>query len=690
MMGACVYHAESWAGAGSARAVSSGVDDRSMVTNSNRQGIPGGSALPEWLSGCLGVRPGIRLQPVISPPPGSALCILEASSVGPILAQLLAIEDSSGAETSVDLAVFPLDLRSSPLHEAESSGRWQREWADLHSLARPLEGLVSPSSVGSCAASRAPILPPLFHCREKKVWVAVVCPECGGPSERPPSDSGCPVCGSPERSASEAGTTELWEALRKRVREGGEQIAVARLEGGDAAVIPCVSCERRELCYPADASKRGPGTASDLLEPLSTRPWGGVLLEPCHLPFFAWLRLASGEPWRSVRRRLQAMPATALDAVAARLAGARSFWTGPDRGEVFALESLLLRLDALRQILLGMRGLLAALGHPHLGLRPETLWVRFPPRSILLPALWGAQVQLLETAPGWTRGAYAPRADRPPGLVPPGCSAGDRWLEGVGIPRAVGPSSRSRKSAELNFIPDQAMNEPPGRGETVCLAPSISGPGTDAVPARGRVDVAFSEVCSIVIEDPRQAPAWIQGFFEQQGGVRVRLGIVRDHSLVDDLFAAGTLWLASFLEDPADINQASQFREHLAVAIREGKLVVGARRALASAAPARISKDSAEVAAVAASLPPDLLGAALELGARLCGLFPESYAGQGHEPTLRERQISVYDQFLGDAASLAEQIRDELAGMPRLAGEILSVLEEYASGRTGFPESRTP
>src|SRR5262249_52789106 len=166
-------------------------------------------------------------------------------------------------------------------------------------------------------------------------------------------------------------------------------------------------------------------------------------------------------------------------------------------------------------------------------------------------------------------------APRHPALDAPGCDKPDLHYEGVCIRPTSASPSRPRKGIELSFIPDEPATEPPPKGSRVELT-SL----TEGVSLRARVEVAFAAVFGIVVEDPSQAPEWMKSMSEKSAGsARVRVSLVRDHALADDLHAMGILWLSTFLSDPSDLDAAGRVREALASRIAEEALAPGAQAA---------------------------------------------------------------------------------------------------------------
>lgn len=348
-------------------------------------------------------------------------------------------------------------------------------------------------------------------------------------------------------------------------------------------------------------------------------------------------------------------------------------------GTAFAAESLLLRLEALRQLLSDLRTLVQDQNRPHLALSPDALRVTVDAGDRPVPRLWTSRLRIVaHPAPPAPSSAaepvFVPEKNRPKALRPPGCVADSKWIEGVCIPRSGGAAARSHGGIDLNFLPDEPLDTPPSRGTRLALT---SETGSASVYAWVMVDVAFSEVCSLSIADPSSVPPSLRPLLENKGaGARVKLGHVQDHGLVDDLFAAGTLWLGWLLADPGDLDTAAAFRDELrstTVSGTDGAQVSDAKtRARRIVAAAESAKGLSELA------DRGLLAASLDLGLRMCAAWPDAYPGAGHEPVPRERKVAVYSAFLDDVGVLAERARAILRGVPGADAEVWTALDAYA------------
>lgn len=606
---------------------------------------------------------GASLQPSMLPLPG-----------GGGLLEIVAADDLTGARREGQVLVVPVSAARGPEDGARTLMQWSREWAEWHSPSRPTTGIPEPLEGIQPEGSSAPLVPPTYLCTAKKVWVHVICHGCSGRTG--PSDANiCPTCGS-VGSPSAAPEAPL-DALARRVRGAGASPIDGAAGASAAKVIPCVSCDRKETCFPG----QGSATASEVLVPISARPWGATIIETLHLPWSAWCRLAAGEPWSAVKAGLAGMSPRHLESIGAILAERPSYHSGPG-GAGFASEALLLRLEFLRQMLEAIAGISGDLGHPHLGLRPDRLWARLLPADALRPVAWGVRFALLDLAAAWTgeegepSETYQPPADRPAELRPPGCVQGTGWFEGLGIARTIPGTPAGR--AEIQFIPDSPIASPPSKGTIL----QIQLGEASAAKAAGRVETGFPDLLRIAVEDPKRLPEEFRALFESgKGRSRLKVRVQKDHQIADDLYAAGTLWFASLTRNPADLGLAAGAREAAAGA-RQRAGAAASHEALAAACDASgafLFRSDGKPGALA--LDAEILGRAVRLGLELCGLVPEAYAGHGHEPTLRTDRALTYERFLDAVEGLSIAVRPGLHGLPPAEREILLVLEAYERER---------
>jgi hypothetical protein len=623
------------------------------------------------------------------------------------------VEEATGVRRLAFLRILPLDLAGRGVGpEASPAGRWRQEWEDLWSLPRPEAGVVQPAASIQSAASALPVLPPVYFCPKKSVLIPAVCPECPGPAAAAGAPQGemCPRCGSPAAAgqAGPAGDAAPLETLWKRVREGAGDDGRAGGGAAPAGDVFCTTCDRRETCYPAAGPSTAPDTAGAILVPLASRPWGGVVVEPFHLPIAAWLRLIGGTPWAAVRRDLKNLPGAVLEEIETRFREERRFLYGPEAGAVFGLESFLLKLETLRQILTTLGRLAVDRGHPHLGMTPETVWVRLEPADSLRSALWSLRVQLLDPAPGFRGGAsgdgaerYGPPAGRPALLTHPDCGEGGGWLDGLCIIK--GASTSHPGALRVQFLPAVHFKRPPLKGDLVRLMVRGGAAGEGPSYLLGRVETALPEMCQILIAEAGRGPEEAKALLTKGlGGSNIKMSVVRDHSLVDDLYAAGTLWIASLLANPSDFAAAAKFRDDLSPRLRgtrPGGGDTAVRESLKAAEASRLfaihgSRDPIESAASRsgmAVIDAELMARSLALGMRLCGAVPAGYPCQDHEPAGVEERARAYDTLLSMVVELGRQAREGMLGAAagRPEDEILTALSAYARERSARGRTRT-
>ncbi len=661
-----------------------------------------GSGVPRFddrLSRHLGVRGGLSVEARLEPGPFPVLAFLDPDTTGRRFLLIDALEEESGKRRLAVLRLLPLDLTAKGAEGTATLSRWRQEWSDLTALS---PGTLRPAVGIQGILSEAPVLPPVFFCPAKLTLVPVVCPGCAGPGDAQAltADRLCPTCGSPAGAAdpSEKGEpTDPLEVLWKKVREGGER-AESGENGPEARLEPfCIGCDNRETCFPASGPSREPSTAGEILVPLSARPWGGIIVEPFHLPLSAWCFLMLGMPWVGVRRDLLELPAVLLEEIEARFQEERRFLFSPEAAFAFGLESLLLRLETLRQILMVLFRLSVERGHPHLRVTPESIWVRLEPADALRSALWSGRVQLLDTAPAvrdGDGGSLTPPAGRHPLLTPPGCGEGEDWIDGTCILK--GGSGAAEALTRVEFLPAAPFSKQPAKGDLVRLGvPSESRTG-EMRTIVGRVEATFPEMCRVFVRDPSVKPAEVRSLLTRgHGSSTIRLQIIRDHSLVDDLYAVGTLWITSLLANPRDLEAAARFRDEMARrlrGIRPGQVDAEIRAALnepriGGVFAVQAGHDAVESTAASrqgvAFIDSWHMARALALGLRLCGAVPGGYPCQNHEPAGVEERARAYDTLLSMVVELSRQVRERMLSSTVRENPILGALASYVRERAG-------
>lgn len=556
-----------------------------------------------WIARALGLADGVGVVPAAGGPSWR-----EGGTPRTRFLEIELVADDGRPPNAALLRVVPFDGAEGGL-DPEGFASERQE----HRFGGGASAWLGPPDVPLEEEERLAALPPILACAEKRVLIAV-------PGEEEEED---PVA-----------------VLEGVVRSGGAKIP------GDA--VPCLACDRRERCFPAAADPTKGIPAAAVLSVVSAHPWGGLVTERPDLDWDGWVRLASGgpSPDRSIPRPLA---------------------TGREHGRVFAVETLLVRAELLRQALEALHDLHARTGHPHLDLRPSGLAFRLAPGHPWAPSLWTARLKLLESGPGHAAGeGYAPPAGRPAELVPAACASGG-WVEGRCLPGG-GAEPWTLPRWDLKFLPG-TPDRTPERGAVVRFE-LASGKGRTSV--LGRIAVAFQEVWSVQVEAPGEQRAAIEELLAGGAGhPMIRVREVADHSLEDDLFALGTIWLSLLLADGAPFGEAVALRDALASA----GPATGAKGLAAVARNAAALRYHAGEGADAGLLPPLLLEGALELGRRLTGGDPDGLPGEGHEPTTPEARERVLAGLRGEAADLAALAREILFGGSAEEAEIRVALE---------------
>jgi hypothetical protein len=362
---------------------------------------------------------------------------------------------------------------------------------------------------------------------------------------------------------------------------------------------------------------------------------------------------------------LGSLPETSLGEMDRILGTSRATMLGPEHGELFALETFLLRLDWLRQLLAAMGALHRSQHKPHLGLSAETVGVGVGEAGVWGSTLWIARTVILTS--GASRetgdGQFEPMPGRSAAFVPPECRGGAAWVRGRCHPRGTAKTITSAKTWEFHFVPTESATETPQKGTPVRFAMDDAGE-PEGTPIEGRIDVAFRDVWVVTVTDPFRWEAGLREMLKRDDGrPEIVMQPVSDHGLADDLFAIGTLWLSTLVEEPGAIPSAVRLRQ----ALRPAK-----GSTAESPGPGFYSTGGG---APERRLPADLLDSALDLGNRLCGGVAGGFPGQAHEPVSAEVKETVYRAMLADVSALAADARNRIFGYAPADAELRAALE---------------
>jgi hypothetical protein len=253
-------------------------------------------------------------------------------------------------------------------------------------------------------------------------------------------------------------------------------------------------------------------------------------------------------------------------------------------------------------------------------------------------------------------------------MVPRECHGGAAWVRGRCLPRGTAKTLTSAKTWEFHFLPSESAAQSPAKGTAVRFA--LDDAGEPSGPTvEGRIDVAFRDVWVVTVGDPRSAEAALREMLKRDDGrPSIVMQAISDHSLADDLYAVGSLWLSSLVAEPGSIPAAVRLREALRAAPADGS------RSSAAEASGPCYYTARENAAER-RLPAEMIDAILDLGNRLCGGAAGAFPGQGHEPVGPDRRLKVYDDFMAEIGAVASEARYRLFGYSPADAEIRSLLE---------------
>jgi len=636
----------------------------------------------------LGVRPGLTLAPRAADGRDGPPAILDPDGSGRRRYVLFhaVVEDGQPPHEAL------LRMQSAA-GDARSAAR--RELLDLASSGLPARGTTRPDRFVAGRLESPVILPPVYFCREKGVWIGAVCPGC---SRRPArltelaSGGDCPVCGSArsEPRPSEPGDAScameaLWNGVQKSRQSGGREPQSA---DDSLPAPPCWSCERKSSCFPASGSPTHPKGAEQALLPVIPHAWAGAMVESFDVPLASWVRMLDGVD-AEIALGESPVPGPVARKIDRTLGANRRLVPG-DFARRAAGEALLLRLELLHQLLEGLRGVRAGLGHPHLDVRPSTIWVRAGEPGALTPAMWGAGVQLIDLAPGWhhapgaSRASMAPLGDMLPELVPP--QGRPRVsVPGMMVARGETVEEEGQLGVRFLFLPEAGSSDVPEENERVTVA--VVDEGRTQASFSARVEVAFKDVYRLVLF-PGETPADDLDDALKAGRTSVRLGDT-ESSADPDLFAAGTIWISLLGRDAGDLVTAAKLRDAMTKAIEEegirhGDHVAAERACLRSGlAHDRLfggwsAGDSSSTHPAAAEI--RLVGRALWLGLRMCGGGPQLPGGG--EPDSGDPAAAL-SHLLQEVEALRDEGRYIMLGRSPPEDEIFSVIRAFQAERTG-------
>ncbi len=626
--------------------------------------MPDPILLGDEIARALGLREGLSLSAVAGGGGGPEVLSLSPSPARAIFVPV-EIGEAEGVRRPAFLRLRPLTgdgVGDGGFDAWRFEHRWLRgALTPLAASLRPLPGVEGPG-----AGAGGSVLPPLLYCREKHVWIGAICVECE--KELPGSVAGarCASCG--RARAAGAPPVEPMTSLERIARRLAVHPSKGSSAGSAVAWLPCATCPNRSACFP---SKEAGPLAVERLVPLVDAPSGALLVEPFDLPLRAWLRLATGERWSAVRKELASWPPSHVTRLDGVFGPGRPTLLGPEHGPLFALETLLLRLEILRQLLEGLSALAAGPGRPHLGLAPDAIAVGLAAPDVWGSPLWTSRARILDVsrAAGESAEDLAPPADRPPTLVSADCRP-SAWTQGRCLPRAAGGEFAGMKSWDFHFLPHPSTDKVPSRGTRVAFSADVGGrPAGGTI--EGLIDVAFSDVWMVGVPEPARFEAALRELIARDDGrPLIVMRPVTEHGLLDDLFAIGTLWLASLTVDPGGLDLAVTLRE--ALRDRGGKAPGGY---VAAAKGLGFVHYQAQEDGSERSLPVEILESILDLGNRLCGGVPGAWPGQSHEPVDPARRRQVLRDFVSEVEALARMVRHRIFGFSAEDAELRAALE---------------
>jgi len=333
------------------------------------------------------------------------------------------------------------------LTNADIDELWQRESHDLAAIDSPHVARLVPAPPG-LRASR-----PVIHCERRDAYFHPVCAETGealtvcrddafladlglveysqdswrylygGGAERrsrtfyrtPGANGERPRDGVTVRIGA-----DLFRDFGRLVNGAAGDAAVQRAQG----VLPCLDCEHRATCFPADFpadARSGRIPAEDQLQAVSFYDFVALPLQLLDVDYDQLCELLGGGDFADVLGAGKPAQKQLLQRHAAAFAGPAQ-WLFQGDALRFPLEVLRQKLGAFQEVVAGLRAVHAATGRPHFGLAPQNVMARLLPAGRSAPSRWNCEVQLLDLG-GAVRFRPPVRAGQPPDLLGPGPEA---------------------------------------------------------------------------------------------------------------------------------------------------------------------------------------------------------------------------------------------------------------------------
>lgn len=209
---------------------------------------------------------------------------------------------------------------------------------------------------------------------------------------------------------------ELYRDWSRLVYAGAEDPVANKAK----AALPCLACEHRGTCFPADPVA-GRIPAEDHLHAVSFYDFRALPLQLLDVDYdqlcdllggidFAEVSTGSGGSSRAQQELLKRF-------VPQYSGGVQWLFRGDPKR--FPLEVLRLKLTAFQEVCEGLGALHLATGRPHFGIAPQNVMAKLVAQGRFAPARWGFQVQLVDLG-GPVRQAHPGRSADMPSLLEPG------------------------------------------------------------------------------------------------------------------------------------------------------------------------------------------------------------------------------------------------------------------------------